>query len=130
MSENALSRIRAAISQGPVRAIAISLSVLAICGAAAIFFFSNPEKRQAQQIVEKGHDVVYVCPSCGVSGKLHVVKDAFPMKCPGCGKDTAVRGFVCLTPDCGKTLPALSETFTCTKCGRAYDFRKPDARAK
>lgn len=116
------------------RPFAIAAAVLLALGAAFMVFRSfGSEQRERDRIMSKGRDFQFVCTNaaCKERGKMHAeFNQKFPTKCPKCGQNTAVLGFMCVNPKCHKIIPVVSQlVYHCPECNWLYDNRLPGGEA-
>ncbi len=116
MEDSFLARARGWLNTGTGRWVTISLGLLLVGGAAAMFFVGGSGTK-ADAIRAKGKRVLYYCESCGATGEMRIPWNAtFPLVCPKCGKRQAVLGYRCRK--CKKiTKMTEGEEIPCVHCG-------------
>jgi predicted RNA-binding Zn-ribbon protein involved in translation (DUF1610 family) len=122
MPESLLHRVREWINSATGRWVAIGAAVLAVGGAAAVFL-GGTGGDERDEIRSGKQSVVYYCPACGEGGQARVGWDEkFPLKCPRCGRQQAVRGRPC--PRCGNIIEKKNEPrYLCPNCQFVFDRR-------
>ncbi len=128
MEQNPFSRLREWMSTAAGRWAAIALVLLAVGGAAAMFFSGSGG--EADDIRSGGRRYLYYCRQCQATGEIRLAWDAkFPVNCPKCGKREAVIGFRC--SKCGRIIEDRRDpVFECPHCHQVYDNRLNPWKAK
>ena len=125
----ALGRTRTWMNEGSGRTVTIAAVSGVLLLGVLLWLMRDPEAGAVEQIREKGRKAMYVCKDCGASGQTRIDYDeSFPIRCPQCDKQTAVRGFRCVK--CKNTIEDRPEPiFYCPHCNYKYDntLRPSDA---
>jgi len=116
MEDSFLARARGWVNTGTGRWVTISLGLLLVGGAAAMFF-AGGSGAAADAIRSKGKRVLYYCDSCRDTGTTRIAWNAaFPVACPKCGNQQAALGYRCRK--CKKiTKMTEGEEIPCLHCG-------------
>jgi putative FmdB family regulatory protein len=118
------SEFREWLNTGAGKLAAGGLCGVLIVTALGVFLFRPSDGRAtADEFLERGRMYRYICRDCGATGELRAsYSEQFPVECPQCGQEAAVKAFECL--GCGRTIADPGKAvFRCPHCQRLYDNR-------
>ena len=119
-----IDRIRGGMETGPGRWVAIAVIVLALGGAAVLFFArGNDAASRVADRKARGIPTLVYCKACKASSRVRIKEgQQLPVECPKCGAPQAVAGLRC--NGCDEVFPIPDKlVYKCPKCDFRYDDR-------
>jgi DNA-directed RNA polymerase subunit RPC12/RpoP len=119
-----INEFRSWINTGKGALISAGVCSVVILFGVGIFLFRPGESRAvAEELRKRGRNYEYLCKECGATGKVKLPYDQeFPIECPECGKQAAVKAFTCV--GCGRIIEKRDVPYyRCPYCDYVYDKR-------
>ncbi len=117
--------IREWINSGVGRTVTGIAVVVAVVIAVFILYTSGQPKPPDITTGSYPVDIICVDKECGhTATERYAYNQEFPVACPACGKETAVRSLKC--PACGEVVPSPpgKMRLRCQRCGERIDIVK------